>query len=239
LVTPSSILMKLIFFAGYPTLCALFVLLGLGNSWHPLIVIFAAGMILPMIILLDRPIGFKSSNSYAVHIFMICAFVFSLIMSDYPGTGAFIDGIAFLIFLYLLMRLKLLDRLVNIEHKRTYVFYWFIYILSTSIPTSLGLARLKYLVNLIPIFLFVMIFGWFGPEVTYRIMGGVYGALKAIFLELAFFLMVVMLYSSIFGDIYPMMKPLIPDGFWVYSVVIIALPSMLISRIILEFLKTT
>ena len=137
------------------------------------------------------------------------------------------------------MRLKLLDRLVNIEHKRTYVFYWFIYILSTSIPTSLGLARLKYLVNLIPIFLFVMIFGWFGPEVTYRIMGGVYGALKAIFLELAFFLMVVMLHSSIFGDIYPMMKHLIPDGFWVYSVVIIALPSMLISRIILEFLKTT
>jgi len=231
-----KLFLELVFFITYPALSILFYAVGLGASWHPLIVIGAGALMLAMSLIMGKPVALHSPNIHSFRILMLVAVLFSFMTAEYPALGIFLGVIPVLVILFLLIKLQRFQTLVDPKDYRVFALYWFIYVLSASIPTSADLARINYMVNLFPIFLTGAIFGWFGPEVTYRIIGGVYGSVKALLLIFALFI-ITMLSSAILQNI-PALKHLVLDFGIVYIDIIISMYSMLISRIIFDFLKS-
>ncbi len=234
----SSLLVKIIFFVTYPAMSVFFYVVGFGASWNPLTVIGAVALMFATSQIMGKPMDLQSPNLHSIRILMLVTVVCSLFTSNDPGLGVFLGLMPVIIVFYLLIKLQRFEILVDPKDERVFALYWFIYVISASIPTSMGLAELKYTVNFIPVFLIGTILGWLGPEVTYRIIGGVYGAVKALALTFVFLMIFVLLYGLIFGDIFPTMNYLVPDGPKVFLISFTALPSMLLSRITMEFFKT-
>lgn len=229
--------LKILFFFTYPAMSMLFYIVGLGTSWHPLTVIGAVALMFATSQIMGKPMDLQSPNLYSIRILMLVTVILSLFTSNDPGLGVFLGLMPVIIVFYLLIKLQRFKILVDPKDDMVFALYWFIYVLSASIPTSVNLAKLKYTVNFIPVFLIGTILGWFGPEVTYRIIGGVYGPLKALALELALFLLVGCIYGFVFENITGL-NSFSYDGPNVILGIIITMYSMLISRIILEFIKT-
>jgi len=177
----SSLPLKLTFFCGYPALSVLFVVLGLGDLWNPWSMIAAGGVFFLVGAITLRPIlEYSTLNALAPTLFFIFAHIFTFYLYAGVLAGDFIYGglgiILNILFSYLVIALlKKRDIRKKLEARAprgVWVLYWFLLILSASVPTSLGLTRLHTMVNLSPIIIYGMVFGWFGPEVIPRVIPG-------------------------------------------------------------------
>jgi len=79
----------------------------------------------------------------------------------------------------------------ELSSRRILFFIWFICILSASVPTSLGLARINHVIDLVPTIIFGVALGWLGPEVIPRIIPGF---LRSVFLIVAYPFVLAFLY---------------------------------------------
>jgi hypothetical protein len=134
-----------------------------------------------------------------------------------------------LLFLFLLKKWNLLDRL---ENRGTHV--RFVFTLSAAVPTSLGLARLNHVISLFPIIVYGVVFGLLGPEVIPRVAPGV---LKPTLIVGASLILIPLLYVFL-ETISPALNQY-PDPMVAVLLSWIACYSMLVSRAMLELGKTT
>ncbi len=232
----SSLPLKILFFVTYPSMSMLFYVVGLGASWHPLTVIGAVALMFATSQIMGKPMDLQSPNLYSIRILMLVTVVCSLFASNDPGLGVFLGLMPVIIIFYLLIKLQRFEILVAPQDDKVFALYWFIYVISASIPTSGILDKFKYAMNLTPSFILGLLLGWFGPETLYRFIGGIYGPLKALILYCVFIL-IVSIYGLILQSIEAMSYLSYDIGFIIF-IVIITVYSMLISRIILEFIKT-
>jgi len=195
--SPSSLLVKLVFLSGYPTLSTLFVVLGLGGLWGPWAIIVASSVFFFTGLLMGKLVQeYPSLNtSGAPYIFLSLAWLGSLFLAALAGGGEFLyAGFGFFLGMFLtkfvhvlLKKHNILDRLASHE---TYV--WFMFILSAAVQTSLGLARLNHVMSLLPIIIYGTLYGLLGPEVIPR---GAPGKRTPMLLVGAYFFFILLLYS--------------------------------------------
>jgi hypothetical protein len=219
------------------------VLLGLGSKWDPIIVVIAAGTMFFTYFLMLVTISQNTPGEVSSYVFVFFAFGFSLLIHPkgliFAIPGLFLFFIVFGFIMYLLKRIAgdFPKRLFDPNNRTALIGKWFVYVLASSIPASTGLARLEYGINIIPIIVMGLTFGWLGPEVTYKIVNsGVYRIVKAAALELVFFLTIVFFYMIL--ETNPVWEPLLSDSGRVNVLTIISVPSMLISRITFESFKS-
>jgi hypothetical protein len=235
-----KIIQILFYLCSYPVLSTFFTLLGLGSFWSPLVFYFSLLMILMTAIFLIPQILKNSPNPTSITLIFSIPFLLSLYFNpkdvSYARIGFFIVGGAFLIVSYVLRAFRIFLRLVA-ESVKSILSYWIIFILATSIVTSICLSTLNEVINLVPVFLIGLIFGWLAPEVTYRFISKEEsGPVLAAVLYVALSVLIGFIYDIILGD-YLFFQNLEPDGPAVGIASCIAVPSMLLSRIILETLK--
>lgn len=235
-----NIIQILLYLCGYPVLSTIFTLSGLGSFWSPLIFYFSLLMILMTTIFLIPQILKNSPNPNSMILIFSIPFLYSLYFNpkgmSYARIGFFIVGGVFLIVSYILRALKILRRLVA-ESVISILSYWIIFVFAASIVTSICLSTLNEVINLVPVFLIGLVFGWLAPEVTYRFISKKEsGPVLAAVLYLAISILLAFIYNIILGD-YLFFQNLEPDGPVVGIASCIAVPSMLLSRIILETLK--
>ena len=219
-------------------------LLGLGSKWDPIIVVIAAGTMFFTYFLMLVTVSQNTAGRASSYVFVFFAFGFSLLIHPkglifaIPGLFLFFMIFGFIIYLLKRMGGDFPKRLFDPNNRAALMGKWFVYVLASSIPASTGLARLEYGINIIPIIVIGLTFGWLGPEVTFKIVNsGVYRIVKAAALELVFFLMIVLFYMILETNL--IWEPLLSDSGRVNILTIISVPSMLISRITLESIKNT
>jgi len=209
--------------------------LNLGKALNPFYFFFASGTMLFITSLLLKFL-IRTSKQPSIIVLYFFSFILSLYSNppgmNYVAVGFIGIGIIFLVITYILKRLNLIGKLVNSTFSEKIVIYWFIYILAASVVTSTSLSALNDLVNLVPIYILGTFFGWMGPEVTYRFVGGIYGPVKALALYVALFFFVIIFYGFLLGDVFQL-HHLASNGPDVLGVSYIAVPSMLLSRITL------
>lgn len=218
--------------------------LGLGGVWGPWTIIAASGVICFVGAMTLRPIlEHPSLASLAPYVFYIWAWISSLILAGafnggeafnvYVGLGMILNIVISYLVYTLLERRGVLDRLDDPDRREIWTLYWFTYVLSASVPTSLGLARLNNAISLFPIVVYGMVFGWFGPEVIPRVIPR---DIRPFLLLGAYFFFILLLYGLL-ETVNPALKYLTPD--WVVVVLLsyVSCHAMLVSRCSLEALK--
>jgi len=231
----SNFFETVILFSGYFTLGIFFTLTGLGDFWSPFLIIFAAGTMFLTYFLLLGPIQENSPGFHSVFVFVYFGVLYSLLVHpkgfDYALLGVLFIHAMTGVAMFIIKKIRSLGRILfNPERRKPMLMgTWLIYVLAASIPTSTGFERLEYGINIIPILSLGVVFGWLGPEVTYKVIKGVYSTVKAAAMELVFFYM--------FLEANPVWEPLISDSGLVNILTVISVPSMLVSRIILESIK--
>jgi len=216
-------------------------IVGLGDVWSPFVIIFAAGTMFLTYFLLLAPIQENSPGFYSIFVFVYFGVLYSLLVHpkgfDYALPGVVVVHAMTGFIMFVLKKIRIIGYILfNPERRKTQLLTsWLTFVLAASIPTSTGLARLEYIVNIIPILVFCVVFGWLGPEVTYKIIDGVYSSVKAAALEAIFFLTIV--FFCMILETNPVWEPLISDSGLVNLLTVISVPSMLISRIIFESIK--
>jgi len=238
----SSFLPKLIFFGGYPALSVLFLVLGLGDLWDLWAMIVAAGVILTVGSIALKPILENLSLIAAPIIFCLWAWLFSLVFYTgvlaggdlaYAGLGLILNGLVFYFVIVLLERHDLLNRLGDPKRRRFQALSWFLLVASASVPTSLGLTRLNHVINLLPVIVYAMVFGWFGPEVIPRVIPG---TVKPWLLLIAHIVLIALVYWLL-ETVNPALKLLTSDLGDVGILSYVACLAMLVSRYTLEAVK--
>ena len=242
-LSSQTYLIKLVLFSLYPFLSIFFMLLGLGSFWGPIVVVIAAGIMFFTYFLMLVTVSQNTAGRASSYVFVFFAFGFSLLIHPkgliFAIPGLFLFFIVFGFIMYLLKRTigDFPKRLFDPDNRAALMGKWFVNVLASSIPASTGLARLENSINIIPIFVIALIFGWLGPEVTYKIVNsGEYRYVKATALELVFFLTIVFFYMIL--ETNPVWEPLLSDAGIVNVLTIISVPSMLISRITFESFKS-
>lgn len=94
----------------------------------------------------------------------------------------------------------------------------------------MGLAQLNHLISILPITIYGVVFGWFGPEVIARTIPG--KSLPALLVGGLFFF--ILLLYGILETFNPALKYVTPDWGIVVLVSYIACYTMLVSRCVLE-----
>ena len=242
--SPSSFFRKFIYFITYPALNIFFIYSGLGMSWTLFYSFFASGLMLLMTVLLIRPIIVSNirarANPISTIIFFLMAFFLSLYMNPVDTNYAFYGlvgiGTLFIAMTYLLKRFNLIVKIKKSIKNENLWFYWFIYVLAASIITSVDLSKINNMTNLLPVFIIQTVFGWMGPEVTYRLIDGLYGPVKALAIYIILMLTIAFFYGYILEDVLRMHN-FASDGPKIVGVIFLAIPSMLLSRIIFNVSK--
>ena len=198
----SSFVVELAFLAGYPASSVILAILGLEGLWNPWIIVatsfvlFYTGLVLynptqkclpqdrsQSIIILFLFFSMFSSTTYATisgrgdWIYAALAWFLALVMGN--------------LVVWVLEKLGVDEMLKELSSRRILFFIWFIYILSASVPTSLGLARINHVIDLVPTIVFAVTLGWVGPEVIPRIIPGF---LRSLFLIVAHPFLLALLY---------------------------------------------
>lgn len=238
----SSLPLKLTFFCGYPALSVLFVVLGLGDLWNLWAMIAAGGVFFLVGAITLRPIlEYSTPNAFAPILFFIFAHIFTFYLYAGVLAGDFMYGglgiILNILFSYsviaILKKRDILEKLEARAPRGVWVLYWFLLILSASVPTSLGLTRLHTMVNLLPVIVYGMVFGWFGPEVIPRVIPGSGRPLLLFFSHM--FLLIF--FYWLFEIVNPALKYLTLDLVDVWVLSYVACLAMLVSRCTLEAKK--
>lgn len=231
--------LKLAFFGCFPTLSVLLVVLGVGrlrDFWAvsgASALFFVLGLLLGKIVQKHRSL----SSSGAPVTFCLLAWAGALILSAEAGRSPLVLGLGVLVSLfafdvakYLLKRYNLLDRL---NDHQTCV--WLIFTISAAVPASIGLDQLNHLMSILPIIIYGVVFGWFGPEVIARVVPGMS---RPAFLMLGFFFIILSLYGLL-ETFNPALKYLTPDWVIVVFLSYLACHTMLVSRCISEAVRTS
>jgi len=199
----SSFVVQLAFVAGYPASSIILAVLGLEGLWNPWIVVatsfvlFYTGLVLsnpihkclpqdwsPPVIILFLFFSMFSSTTYATisrggeeWIYAFLAWILALVMGNFV--------------VWVLKKLGVHQMVKEMSSRRILSFIWFIYTLSASVPTSLGLARINHVIDLVPTIIFGVALGWLGPEVIPRVIPGF---LRSLFLIVAYPFLLTPLY---------------------------------------------
>jgi hypothetical protein len=96
------------------------------------------------------------------------------------------------------------------------------------------MSSLLFKINFVIVLLYGFIFGWLGPEVTYRFIGGTNGAIKVGVLINILIISLAFLQTGLATN--PTLEPFSTDRI-ILIINLISIPSMLISRIVLEELE--
>jgi len=115
---------------------------------------------------------------------------------------------------------------------------WAIYIFAASISTAAYLAHIEFVQNIILVFVFGIVFGWFGPELLSKYLNGKYGYLLALVFPLLLGLFSISVFLFLGWLNSSMQKYQLDTGFVITSS-LISIPSMLMSRYLLEIIKKT
>ncbi len=235
---PPPIFYKLVLFFGYPVLSLFFMWLGLANIWGTAIIIFSAGIIFFMSILLAGPIIRQSPGFYSFFIFTQFASSTPLIIyidnKVYVALGLCLIYILSAVALLILQRAIPSRKYLQPDSEKVFLIYWLVFVTSSAILTSVGLASLSYKVNFILVLVYGFVFGWLGPEVTYRFLGRTNRDIKAAALMCILVVSLAFFQSALATN--PTLQPLSVDTI-ILVMTLLSVPSMLISRIILEELE--
>jgi len=198
----SSLPVKIAFLAGYPALSVLFAILGLEGLWNPWIVVATSFVLFYTGVVLINPIQRCLPRDWSQPIIMLFLFLSMFCSTTYAtisGGGEWIYAAsAWILALVMgnlvarvLEKLGVDEMLKELSSRGILSFIWFIYILSASVPTSLGLARIHHVIDLVPIVIFGVALGWLGPEVIPRVIPGF---LRSLFLIVAHPFLLSLLY---------------------------------------------
>jgi len=237
-ISTSALIRRCVFFGLYPILSFFFSILDLGRFWGSWSVIgvsvlfFSIGM--SMWKLTDEPDlpSFSSTSAhYILFFYAWFGFIFyELILSGewlYASLVILLDvAITYFVVFGFLDKRHLLKRLDTPFNKKLWEFLWFIFILSSAVPTTLGLTRLHSILSLLPIITYSIVFGWFGLETAPRIVPKTLGAH---ILAPAYFIFIVLLYGGI-ETANPALKYFTPDSGQVILLSLISVYVMFISR---------
>lgn len=231
-------------FLGYPAVSVLFVVLGLGRLWGPWGTIAASGVILSVGMLMWRLIEESRdpflATSIAPYVFFFWAWFSSVFYAVVTGSwllaglAIFLDIALAIPVADLLKKRGFLDKLDRPSSHRLWLLVWFMFILSSAVPTSVGLARLNHVIDLLLVIFYGMAFGWFSPEVMPRLIPRDYGPLLVIFAHPFLLTFLYMLLETIDSSLtYPTLTLL--D---VVLLSYVACYAMFVSRSIMETFRT-
>jgi len=179
----SSFVVELAFLAGYPASSVILAVLGFEGLWNPWIVVATSFVLFFTGVVLINPIQRCLAQDWSQPIIILFLFLSMFSSTTYAtisGGGDWIYA-ALALFLAMVMgnlvvwvleKLGVDEMLKEMSSRGILSFIWFIYILSASVPTSLGLARIHHVIDLVPIIIFGVALGWLGPEVIPRIIPG-------------------------------------------------------------------
>ncbi len=142
--------------------------------------------------------------------------------------GTFFDIFSLKITMTLLKKYNLSEKMEN--HN---VFLWLIFTFSAVIPAHISLFQINHFISIIFIIIYVVIFGWFGPEMLSSILHGKY---RPVLLAGAFYFFVLSFYA-IMETINPTLKYITEDWVVVVFLSYIGCYVMFISRCISKILK--
>jgi small-conductance mechanosensitive channel len=117
------------------------------------------------------------------------------------------------------------------DSKKLFFVYWLVFMIASAILTSVGMSSLLFKINFAVVLLYGFIFGWLGPEVTYRFVGRTNGAIKVGLLICI--LIVGLAFVQTVSATNPTLEPFSADRI-ILIINLISIPSMLISRIVLK-----
>jgi len=181
------------------------------------------------------------ATSIAPYVFFFWAWFGSLFYTAvtggellYVGLAIFLDIALANLVADLLKKRGFLDRLDCPSSHRLWLLLWLIFVLSSAVPTSVGLARLNHVIDLLLVIFYGMVFGWFSPEVMPRLIPRDYGPLLVMFAHLFLLIFLYMLLETVDPSLtYPTLNAL--D---VLLLSYVACYAMFVSRSIMETFRT-
>jgi len=181
------------------------------------------------------------ATSIAPYVFFFWAWFSSVFYAAVTGGGLpyaalaiFLDIALAIPVADLLKKRGFLDKLDCPSSHRLWLLVWFMFFLSSAVPTSVGLARLNHVIDLLLVIFYGMAFGWFSPEVMPRLIPRDYGPLLVIFAHPFLLTFLYMLLETIDPSLtYPTLTLL--D---VVLLSYVACYAMFVSRSIMETFRT-
>lgn len=232
-----SLILKLVFVSCFPALSTLFIVLrlydmcGLWAAVAASVVFFILGLELGKIV--QKHSSLRSSG--APFMFWVLAWMSSLILAHSAGIapavlalGGLLGPFSLRLFMFLLKKYNLVNRL---ESHQTYA--WLIFTSSAAVPASMSLTQLNNVMSSLPIIIYVVVFGWFGPEVIARVVPGK----SPPALIVGGFLFIIISFYAILGTLDPALKYVTPDWVVVVFFSYLACYTMLVSRCVLEIFE--
>jgi hypothetical protein len=222
---------------GYPALSVLLTLIGSMDLWMPWAMVVAASALLFAGLVMLKPMheALKSSSSGGNGlVLLLFAYSFFLLYASLStGVEWAYAGLAMVLLAVVppYLYAKYMDEIIGKIQKnsaRARLLIWFTVVLSTSVPTAFGLSKVSSVIDLIPVALYALIFGWFGLEVIPKIIPN---TIRTLLLVLGYFLAIALLYGLI-GTINPALASVLNGGN-VILLSLIAGYAMLVSRLAL------